>query len=126
MRFKSIKHAEYKLLQHLRNTGKIPLSVVMKRGVPSYVLDHPLGIEQPLSDRDTHALNRYKTAKANLDAILVNMLSKRKKDAPEGDEKFALSESWFDIIRDFGNEYEPEDDGYCWNGKEYVGMEEEE
>ena len=126
-RFSSIKHAEYKLLQHLTNTGRIPLSVVLKRGVPGYVLDHPLGMKQPLNEYSKHALNRYRTAMHNLNTVLVNMLGKRKQAAAKvGDEKFTPSDSFFEAFKDFGNEYEPEDDGYFWDGKEYVSMEEEE
>ena len=128
-RFNSIKHAEYKLLQHLRNTGRIPLSVVLKRGVPGYVLDHPLGMKQPLDEYNRVALKRYNTAIANLDKVLVNMLGKadRKPAAADvDDEKFTPSDSFFDAFKDFGNEYEPEDDGYFWNGKELVKIQEDE
>ena len=126
-RFNSIKHAEYKILQHLLSTGRIPLSVVLKRGVPGFVLDHPLGMKQPLNEYNKHALKRYITAMDNLNEPLLNMLKKRRPAAAKvGDEKFTPSDSFFDAFKDFGYEYEPEDDGYYWNGKEYVSMEEEE
>ena len=126
-RFNSVKHAEYKLLQHLRNTGKLPLSVVLKRGVPGYVLDHPLGMNQPLNEYNRVALKRYKTAIANLDEVLANMLGKRKKDATKvQDKKFTPSDSFFDAFKDFGYEYEPEDDGYYWNGKELAKIQEDD
>ena len=126
MRFKNVKHAEYKLLQHLRNTGRIPLCVVLKRGVPGYVLGHELGIEQPLKKDDEVAFGRYMTAIKNLDGVLKNMITKRKKNVPKGDKKFIQSDSWHSEIHEFGINYEPEDDGYFWNGKTYEKIEDEE
>mgnify|MGYP003629192205 CR=1 FL=1 len=126
-RFNSVKHAEYKILQHMMMTGKLPLPVVLKRGVPGYVLDHPLGVEQPLNEYNRVALKRYRTAIDNLGIVLNNMLRKRRPDAAKvQDKKFIPSDSFFDAFKDFGNEYEPEDDGYFWNGKELVKIQEDE
>ena len=47
MRFKNVKHAEYKILQHLKTSGSVPLSVVLERGVPGYQLHK--GVNQELS-----------------------------------------------------------------------------
>ena len=83
MRFKNVKHAEYKILQHLKTSGSIPLSVVLKRGVPGYQLHK--GVNQELSKKDKVALKRFRTATANICGVIDNMLEKRIKNVPEDD-----------------------------------------
>ena len=109
MRFKNVKHAEYKILQHMRTSGAMPLSVVMTRGIPGYKLGHSLGIKQPLKKSDETALDRYETACKNLNGVITNMLSKRRKDVPEDDLEMVPSpylNSWGDRTIEYG----PEDD----------------
>ena len=106
-RFKSVKHAEYKILQHLRTSGALPLSVVMDRGIPGYKLG--AGPKQKLGKPDQVALDRYNTACQNLSTILTNMLDNRKKHVPKGDLKMEHSpylNSWGNRATDYG----PEDD----------------
>ena len=84
MRFKNVKHAEYKILQHLKTSGSLPLSVVLVRGVPGYRLDRGPN-NQNLTDYQKTALTRFKTASKNLGAVIDNMLEKRIKNVPEDD-----------------------------------------
>ena len=108
MRFRSVEHAEYKILQHLRRSGALPLSVVMDRGIPGYELG--AGPNQILTDeRDQNALNRYNTACENLASILTGLLETRKKRVPEADLKLMHSpylDTWGNRTTDYG----PEDD----------------
>jgi len=115
MRFKNVKHAEYKILQHLKTSGALPLSVVMDRGIPGYVLGR--GADQPLGRDDKTALKRYNTACKNLAKVLSNMMEKRLKDVPEEDWSLVFSpylDSWGNRTIEYGEEddleYREEDD----------------
>ena len=83
MRFKNVKHAEYKILQHLRQSGSLPLSVVLNRGVPGYEIHK--GPNQPIKKEDQVALQRWRTACKNLNGVITNMLDKREKSVPSDD-----------------------------------------
>ena len=105
MRFKNVKHAEYKILQHLKTSGALPLSVVMDRGVPGFVLGR--GADQPLNKDDKTALKRYNTARDNLAGVINNMMEKRKKDVPEEDLSLIFSpylDSWGNRTIEYGEE----------------------
>ena len=82
MRFKNVKHAEYKILQHLKTSGSVPLSVVLERGVPGYQLHK--GVNQELSKDSQVALKRFRKATANICGVIDNMLE-RIKNVPEDD-----------------------------------------
>ena len=107
MRFKNVKHAEYKILQHMARSGSVPLSVVLNRGVPGYKLGE--GKNQPLKKDDQVALGRFDTACKNLGAVLKNMLNKREKAVPEEDLDFEPS-YYLDSRGSRLTEYEEEDD----------------
>jgi hypothetical protein len=109
VRFKNVKHAEYKILQHMARSGSVPLSVVMNRGVPGYKLG--AGKNQPLKKDDKVALGRFNTACKNLGSVLNNMMLKREKDVPE-DDLDVVPSYYLDSRGSRLTEYEEEDDLY--------------
>ena len=107
MRFKNVKHAEYKILPHLKTSGRLPLSVVLVRGVPGYQLHR--GPNQELSKDSQVALNRFRTAAKNLGAVIDNMLEKRIKNVPEDDLDLVPS-PYLDNVGEPQIDIGPEDD----------------
>ena len=80
MRFKNVKHAEYKILHHLMRRGSNPLSDVMESGIPGY--NEYNGVTDKT---DKIALKRFTDACDNLTSVLKNMAEKREKYVPEDD-----------------------------------------